>query len=156
MHPRHPELPDVWLITDERIGPELLQRIRRLPRGTGVLIRHHGLPPPERRALLRQVRTIAGSRGLVVLDDAKGRVARVHSMQELRRALPAGPDLLFLSPLFPTRTHPDWEPLGRMRAAALVRIAKQPVLALGGMDAGRFSHLKKLGFSGWGGIDAFG
>jgi thiamine-phosphate pyrophosphorylase len=79
----------------------------------------------------------------------------VHSARELRRALLRSPELLFLSPLFATRSHPDWQPLGHMRAAALVRMGKRPVLALGGMNARRYRQVKPLGFSGWGGIDAW-
>ena len=155
MRPRHPDLPLIWLITDERLGPAILSRIRQLPIGTGVLVRHHGLPAAERRKLLRHIRMIAQRRRLVVIDDAAGKVARVHSARELRRALAAKPDLNFLSPLFATRTHPDWRPLGRMRAAALARLASRPVLALGGMDQRRYAVVKPLGFSGWGGIDAY-
>ena len=155
MRPRHPAFPAAWLITDERLGHGLLARLRRLDRGTGVLVRHHHLPPGERRMLLRQVRLVARARGLTVVDEAEGKVARVHSARELRRALPKGPDLLFLSPLFPTRTHPDWRPLHHMRAAALARLAGRPVLALGGMDARRYDRVRALGFAGWGGIDAW-
>ena len=156
MRPRHPDPPTAWLITDERLGPDLLKRIRRLPPGTGVLVRHHGLSPRVRRAVLRQIRLIARSRGLIVVDEAEGKVARVHSARELRRALPRNTDLLFLSPLFPTRTHPGWAPLGRMRAASLVRLARRPVLALGGLDSRRYARVMALGFRGWGGIDGFG
>ena len=156
MRPRHPGPPSIWLITDERLGPDLLKRIRRLPAGTGVLVRHHDVPPRQRRAVLRQIRVIARSHGLTVVDEAGGKVARVHSARELRQALPMEPDLLFLSPIFPTRTHPGWAPLGRMRAASLVRLARRPVLALGGMDRRRYARVKALGFRGWGGIDAFG
>ena len=155
MRPGHPDLPAVWLITDERMGPDILKQIRQLRPSTGVIVRHHRLGPQERRALLRQVRRIGRSRGLTVVDDAIGRVARVHSAGELRRALFRRPDLLFLSPIFPTRTHPDWRPLGHMRAAALLRLAKRPVLALGGMSKGRFARISGLGFAGWGGIDAW-
>jgi thiamine-phosphate pyrophosphorylase len=156
MRSGHPELPAVWLITDERLGPHILQHIRRLAPGAGVIVRQHDLPPRQRRALLRQVRRIANSRELTIVDDADGKVARVHSARELRRALLRRPALLFLSPLLPTRTHPAWKPLPRMRAAALVRLAKRPVLALGGVNEGSYSRIKALGFAGWGGIDAWG
>lgn len=154
MPARHPA-PTRWLLTDARLGPDLPGILRRLPRGSGVVFRHHELPPAERRALLLRVRRLAAGRCLRVVDDAEGRVARVHSARELRRALVGRPELLFLSPLFATRSHPDWRPLGRMRAAALVRLAKRPMMALGGMTARGFQQVRALGFAGWGGIDAF-
>jgi hypothetical protein len=42
-----------------------------------------------------------------------------------------------------------------MRAAALLRLAKSPVIALGGMNECRFAQIQRLGFSGWAGIDAY-
>jgi thiamine-phosphate pyrophosphorylase len=42
-----------------------------------------------------------------------------------------------------------------MRAAALLRLAKSPVIALGGMGERRFRRIQRLGFSGWAGIDAW-
>jgi thiamine-phosphate pyrophosphorylase len=142
-------------LTDARLGTDLLRIVRRLPRGSGVVVRHYDLPAAERRALLRRVRRLAPGRKLTIVDDRADRIARVHSASQLRRALLRRPELLFLSPLFATRSHPDWLPLGRMRAAALVRMARRPVLALGGMSPRRYQQLRALGFSGWGGIDAW-
>jgi hypothetical protein len=42
-----------------------------------------------------------------------------------------------------------------MRAAALARLGKRRLLALGGMDARKFARIKGLGFQGWAGISAF-
>lgn len=151
--------PKVWLFSDERLETDLPALLRRLPEGIGIVFRHHDLPPAERRLLLRRARRLAAARGLVLVEDSGGRTARVHDLRELRRALlsrgGAGPELLFISPLHPTRTHPDWRPLPRMRAATLARLAGRMVLALGGMNAKRFRQVRTLGFSGWGGIDAF-
>ncbi|WP_205479822.1 thiamine phosphate synthase [Sphingomonas arenae] len=153
MRRRHPTLPSRWLFTDERLGEELWPALRRLPRGSGVIVRHHALGRPERRRLLERLRRIGRSRGLLVWDERKAAVARVHSMQELRQALLRAPDLLFLSPLFETRTHPEWLPLPRMRAAALIRLSPRPVFGLGGMNERRFAKLKPLGLAGYGAID---
>ena len=65
----------------------------------------------------------------------------------------AGADLLFLSPLFPTHSHPGAPALGRARFAALARGARPPVIALGGMRAGHARGLALLGASGWAAID---
>ena len=151
MPPRHPT---AWLISDPRLG-DLLRLLRTLPPGTGVVLRHHELAPAERRRLVRQAKPLAAGRGLVLVDEASGAVARVHDARELRRARLAGAQLVFLSPMFGTRSHPAWAPLPRMRAAALARLGGRRLLALGGMDERRFARVRGLGFVGWGGIDGW-
>lgn len=155
MRRRHPTAPVRWLFTDERMGEGLWTALQRLPRGSGVLVRHHRLDAGERRRLLNRIRRIGRARGLLVRDDQEARVAKVHSAGELRRALLRSPDLLFLSPMFKTRTHPDWKPLPRMQAAALVRLSPRPMLGLGGMDERRFRTVKPLGLTGYGAIDGW-
>jgi thiamine-phosphate pyrophosphorylase len=146
MKRRQTSTPRQWLITDDRLGPDLLQILRRLPRGSGVVVRH-----PR---LLRLIRMVAASRQFTVVCEGR-RVARVHDAWEIRQAQIGSAKLLLLSPIYPTRSHPDWLPLPRMRAAALLRLAKVPVIALGGMDERRFAKVQKLGFAGWAGIDAW-
>ena len=155
MPSRHPAQPTAWLITDERLGPELLRLIAKLPRRTGVLVRHHDLPARERAALLRKIRKVAASRELVIVDEAGGSAARTHSPKEIARARLGGAALLLISPVYGTRSHPEWRPLPRMRAAALARLAGRRAIALGGMDARRFRTIAPLGFTGWAGIDAW-
>jgi thiamine-phosphate pyrophosphorylase len=105
--------------------------------------------------MLAKLRRIAATRGLTISDEAEGGGARVHNMRELRRANLAKIPLIFLSPVFPTASHPDWRPLPRMRAAAMIQLAKAPVIALGGMSKRRFWLVKPLGFQGWAGIGAW-
>ena len=155
MKRRQTSVPRQWLITDERLGPDLLRLIGRLPRCSGVLVRHHHLSPGERQRLLRRIRRIGRGRGLEVVDEADRRTARVHDAREIRKARLSQAQILLLSPLFGTRSHPEWRPLPRMRGAALARLAGAPVIALGGMDERRFRTVQKLGFAGWAGIDAW-
>ena len=139
-------IPAEWLIIAgdaDRVG---IEAARRLPRGSGVLLLH-----PLSSSGVRMLRR----RGLTVIREARGIAARVHDARELRRALSARTPLIFLSPLYPTRSHPEWKPLPRMRAATLARLGKRGLFALGGMDARRFARVKKLGFQGWAGISAF-
>lgn len=150
---RRQNLPREWLFADERMGEGLWPALRRLPRGSGVVIRHHA--GENRRELVERIRKLARTRALVVLDEAEGQVARVHNSSELRRALARNVPLIFVSSLYPTRSHPDRDPLPRMRAATLARLAKGRVFALGGMDSERFRSVEPLGFAGWGAIDAW-
>jgi thiamine-phosphate pyrophosphorylase len=164
---RHP-LPRLWLITDERQGDALWQALERLPRGGGIVFRHYSLPREERRRLFERVRGVARSRGLTLLvagaplpgaDGVHGRPGRgirsrsAHNLRELKAAERAGADLVFLSPVFPTQSHPGRAALGPRRFALIAHQARVKVIALGGMDEERARLLG--GAYGWAGIDAW-
>lgn len=154
MTPRQ-TVPRQWLVADRRLGENLWRVLESLPPGSGVLILFAEMPRPARARLLRRVRSIAARRKLLLADEAEGEAARVHGMAELRRAQSRRVPLLFVSPVFATRSHPGRAPLPPMRAAALTRLAKAPAIALGGMDERRFKRVERLGFQGWAGIDAW-
>jgi len=152
---RRQTVPRQWLIADERTGGELWGAVERLPRGSGILVIHRGLPKSKRAKLLARLRRAARRRGLIVADECAREAARVHNLRELTRAGLRRVPLALLSPIFPTRSHPERKPLPRMRAAALARLARTPAVALGGMNAGRFRRIEPLGFQGWAGISAW-
>jgi thiamine-phosphate pyrophosphorylase len=129
--------------------------VRHLPRGRGVLVILHDLPAGERRRLLRRLRGLTAGKSISLIDEARSSAARVHNIRELRRALLMRAPLILLSPIYPTRSHPDWQPIPLMRAAAFARLSGRRLFALGGMDERRFRRLSRLGFIGWAGIDAF-
>lgn len=155
MKRRQTRVPRRWLVADERTGDELLSAVRRLPTGSGVLVLHSGMAKRERARLLARLRRLGAGRRLVVADELAGDAARVHDEREIRDARLKQAPLLLLSPMFETRSHPEWKPLPRMRAAALLRLANAPVLALGGMNEQSFAAVRRLGFAGWAGIDAW-
>lgn len=172
-------LPDLWLMTDERVADAtLLAAITRLPRGrAGIVFRHYRTPAAQRRALFAQVATIAHRRRLMIVLAGTARVAAAwkadgwhgpdnrtacrplihsraaHTLREIKAATQSRADLLFLSPLFPTRSHPDALALGRSGFAALVRHSTLPIIALGGVRSHHQRQLKSLGASGWAAID---
>lgn len=155
MMSRQSSLPRRWLVADDRLGDGLWSALRRLPRGSGVVVLYRQMQDRERRRLITGLRRVAKARGLILADEAKGEAARVHDLGELRRARLAGRPLILLSPMFATHSHPDWLPLPRLRAASLIRLARVPVIALGGMDLKRFRRIERLGFHGWAGIGAW-
>lgn len=161
---RHPPIPRIWLMTDERMGDGLWAALERLPRGSGVVFRHYGLPADVRRALFRKVARIARKRMLVLIPAGKDRLAPgirgrrpapAHSRREAIAAIRAGADALFVSPVFATRSHPGVRPLGRVRFGLLVQGLGVPIIALGGMDARRARSLQGFHIHGWAGIDAW-
>ncbi|RVT92646.1 thiamine phosphate synthase [Sphingomonas crocodyli] len=175
MKRRHP-YPQLWMMTDERQGDALFAAVTRMPRGAGVIFRHHATPAAERRALFDRLRTVCRRRGLVLFiagDEASARqwradgshhrrpgpprpgTAPAHDLRELRAAERSGAALILLSPVHATRSHPGAPALGPMRFAALMQATRTPVLGLGGMNAKRGRIAMRLGAYGWAAIDAW-
>jgi thiamine-phosphate pyrophosphorylase len=177
MQARHQSWPRIWLMTDERLGERLWAAIDRLPSGAGIVFRHYSLEQAEREQLAMRVAQAARERGLTVAiarnaDLAHGAGANlvhnpvqvpsalpfsqaVHSIEQAEQARTAGAALVFVSPVYATRSHPGATPLGPPRAAEIARAAGVPAIALGGMDAKRFADLEGEGFYGWAAIDAW-
>ena len=78
-----------------------------------------------------------------------------HSIEEARRACQSGASLIFLSPIYRTRSHPDRAPLPRESARQIIAACEVPVIALGGMNRTRFDEIESDGYYGWAGIDAW-
>ncbi|HEX8062133.1 MAG TPA: thiamine phosphate synthase [Allosphingosinicella sp.] len=152
---RRQPLPRLWLMTDERQGEELWEALERLPRGSGVVFRHYGLAAAERGRLFERVERVARRRRLILLSGGRGNglSASAHNLRELKAAERAGAKLVFLSPAFPTRSHPGARTLGPVRFGLIARQARVPVIALGGVDARKARRLPHI--YGWAGIDAW-
>lgn len=171
MRRRHPPIPRLWLMTDERVGESLWHAVARLPAGSGVVFRHYATPRSERAKLWAKLERIARKRRLVLIragervghggrgvHNRRGaglRTASAHSRSEAVVAVSSGAELLFVSPVFATRSHHGARALGRMRLALMIRGIHVPVVALGGMNAARAKSLRGLGIHGWAGIDAW-
>ncbi|MEG3125065.1 thiamine phosphate synthase [Sphingomonas sp. GB1N7] len=177
---RHPaqqpplKLPRLWLITDERMGDGLWRALAALPRGSGVIVRHYATPLAERRALLAKITKLARRKGAIVIRaggvrlgrergvHGKGSIRRgqirtwaAHSRAEALAGVRAGADLIFVSPVFATASHPGAPALGPIRAAQIMRGLPVPAIALGGMTKQRGLRLRRCGFYGWAAIDAW-
>ncbi len=163
---RRQTLPQLWLITDPR-GGDPVAALRRLPRGSGVVVRHFELEGGERAALLDRLRAEARRRGGLALlatpPQADGRwmalgegllAIAAHDRRDLVAAWREAADLVFVSPVFATRSHPGARPLGPVRLGLMLD-GRLPAYALGGMNARRFKRLNGLGLHGWAAIDAF-
>ena len=177
MESRQKSWPKQWLVTDERMGDRLWDTIDRLPSGeAGILVRHYTLEGRARRALAARIASICGDRvlALAVAGDAalaaeldadlvhNPRSATdlpfsrsVHSVEEARDARQSGASLVFVSPIYATRSHPGQKHLTRGEALAIACEAEVPAIALGGMDARKFRRRFEGHFYGWAGIDAW-
>ncbi|MCM8558069.1 thiamine phosphate synthase [Sphingomicrobium sediminis] len=168
--------PRQTFFTDERVAhDEMIAILERLPQGSGVVFRHDGLPGLNRIRLGQKVAEICHSRGLVLSVAGEVSLAHllnakmvhrpaqdpeglpfslpVHDEAEARDARERGADLIYVSPVFATQSHPGAPHLGLERAKQLAEMAGCPAIALGGMDETRFAELS--GFAGWAGIGAF-
>lgn len=162
---RRHALPELWLFTDERQSEELLASIKRLPKGrAGVIVRTP--------AHIERIRAICRARRLmfvVAKSEKRARAVKAggshgqhrgsltapaHNIRDLIKARRAGAKLVFLSPVFPTRSHPGAPVLTPVRFGLMANRSRLAVGALGGMTAKRFQSMRKLGAVAWGAIDA--
>jgi thiamine-phosphate pyrophosphorylase len=176
--PRSHPLPKIWLMTDARFGDDQLRAIQRLPSRSGVVFRHYHLATQQRRALFAQVLRICRRRGHILLLAGDARTAMrwhadgfhqrsrgqtglvhsapVHDAREIKQAKRGRCDLLFLSPLFDTNSHPGARPLGPLMFQRLAKlVGPNRVIALGGITRQRAHMLSPRMAHGWAAIDAF-
>lgn len=177
---RSAPLPPLWLFTDYRRLRDPRPVIARLPRGlAGVVFRHD--EDPGRVALGQAVARICRDRRLVLVVAGDTRLAAAlhagchlregrrsghaaprcgpitssaHLGRDIVRARRAGADMVFLSPVFPTASHPGGRTLGAVRWSRLAGGAGIPVAALGGIDGGSVYRLPRRYCRGAGAIGA--
>jgi thiamine-phosphate pyrophosphorylase len=176
--PRSHPLPKIWLMTDERLGDDLLPAIQRLPAQSGVIFRHYHLDAAARKFLFGQVMRMCRRRGHVLLLAGDERTAMrwhadgfhqrsqrasrllhsapVHDAREIAGVKAARPDLVFLSPIFATNSHPGARPLGPLSFNRIAKLASPShIIALGGMNRRNAQMLSPRLIDGWAAIDAF-
>lgn len=172
---RDQPLPNVWLFSDERNDARLEWALATLPKGNGFVFRHYHLKPKQRRTRFDELLPLCRACGHVVVlsgdsDTAlewgadgvygpPGKLAKrpgllcfatVHDAREVFLANRAKVDAMFLSPAFPTRSHPGGGCLGMTNFRQIAAQAQCPVIALGGMNAERAAELD---WPRWGAID---
>lgn len=159
---RAASLPKYWLMTDERLGGKsredpLWQAIGRLPPESGIVFRHYSWNLADRRKLFHEIQAVSRTRDLLLVmsrfpyvagprhlpakdtsvGDGRILTAAAHNLREAKRAVGLGAKLLFVSPVYPTASHPGEPHLGPARFRAIARAVPVPVVALGGMTAAR-------------------
>ena len=81
--------------------------------------------------------------------------ASCHNAEELALAEQMDVDFVTLSPVLPTETHPDMEPLGWEQAQQLIAGFNKPVFLLGGLGPDDRQQAWDVGAQGVSGIRAF-
>jgi thiamine-phosphate pyrophosphorylase len=168
-------LPALWLLSDERNDAKLEWALATLPRENAFVFRHYHLKEKARRARFDTLAAVARAGGhLVILsgtaelaeawgaDGVYGpppklgklpgllRLATAHDAREIYLANRAKADGVFLSPAFPSRSHPGGGCLGIRDFRDIAGRAQMPVIALGGMNAERARDLE---WPRWAAID---
>jgi thiamine-phosphate pyrophosphorylase len=134
------------------LAPGLLRPVARLARqrglkllvagdGRAALALGAGLHLPDRResgGLLPFLLARRARPGHLIMC-----IAAHGGQRGAARARRLGVDCLFLSPLFPTRSHPGAPALGPLRWAALARGLPAPCMALGGITPARLGAVPR-------------
>lgn len=170
---------DDYSLNRHRDHKYLEQGAQSLPFGSGIIFRHYHLDSPRRRSLFRRIRRIGKRRGHIILlagseRDAIGwradgfhgrsgalqpsrhyiRSAPVHDTSQIAQARRKNADMMFVSPVFATRSHPGKKPLGLMGLMRLARLCGgAKVIALGGMNRNKAMSIDKRRIHGWAAID---
>jgi len=158
--------------------------VAKLPRGAGVVFRAFGAADARERgsALARVARRrgvvflVGADAGLAVrlradgvhlperISGRTGAIARLrgrflvtaaaHSLPVALRARRAGVDAIVVSPVFESRSPSAGRPLGPRALASLVRAARLPTYALGGVTAATARALPRTGAVGLAAVEA--
>jgi len=180
-------LPPLFAFSDEARGPDPMALVRRLPEGSGFILRHY-LFPGRKRLALQVVSScrernilcfIAGDLQLCILTKAHGIhlpehllhrpiyglshfkkrgglvTASTHSLSAGLAAQKYGVDGVFISPVFPTKSHVGSAHLGLIQFAKITQRLTIPAFALGGINLSQKTRLKKSGAYGLSGISLF-
>ncbi len=147
-----------------------------------VLFRDKDLPDIEAEPLLRALREATHARGALLYVAGRASLATAigadglhlpnstpppstdrwfgplsaaaHDVPGLERAARLGARFALLGPLFPTRSHPDTEPLGPAAFADLATGSPVPALAIGGITPANAGEALGAGAAGVACIDA--
>ena len=82
------------------------------------------------------------------------RTVAVHNAREAALARRLRADLIFVSPVFETRSHPGSRSIGALGLGRISGLQRHQTIALGGMTAKRAKSLVALNIHGWAAIDA--
>ena len=175
----------LWMVTDPDRMSDPAQAARVLPMGAGVIYRAFGRADAVAVGqALRRVTHSRGVIFLVGADAALARrvgadgvhlpqrlahraprlraahphwriTAAAHDAAAIRRAEHWGLDAVLVSPVFPSRSPSAKGWLGPVRFESLVRSARIPVIALGGVNGRTAKRLSNSSCAGLAAVEAF-
>lgn len=78
-----------------------------------------------------------------------------HSLNCAKKAAKTDIDLIFLSPIFPTKSHINAKTKGIFSLVRAKKLSSKPVFALGGINKQNLKQVHKLNIAGFAGIEIF-
>ena len=168
-------IPYLWFFTDEIKTKNIPEILLKLPRLSGVVIRNYS--SPDREKIIKSSSRISKRKNFFILVgqncQSYGNIngihlpkwhnqirkkhkkhiisISVHGMKDVRKVINSRADIIFLSSVFRSSSHPEINPLGIIKFGLIARNLCKPVIALGGIND---SNIKKLKISPINGIAA--
>ena len=171
-------VPSLWYFTDEDKTKDITNILHRLPTYSGIVLRNYC--SKERKTIIKSVLRIAKRKNFTVLmashprahgninglhlpkweykcrRNTKEQIISVsaHSLKDKRKIINTKADIIFVSSVFHTNSHPKRKHLGIIRFGLLARSLARPVIALGGINNKNIKKLKHFPISGVAAIEA--
>ncbi|MDG2001154.1 MAG: thiamine phosphate synthase [Alphaproteobacteria bacterium] len=172
------KIPYIWFLTDTVKTKNPLDISRKLPFNSGILIRSYNNKNKEKiikniiNLKKRKVHTVLVSgrhKSHSNIDGAhlpswlnssflinkKLISMSAHGAIDIRKSINIKADIIFISPIFHTTSHPEAKNLGVIKLGLMAKLFKKPVIALGGINNNNISRLKGLPIAGCAGIDVY-
>lgn len=179
------KLPKMFFFTDRNRFDDIFLVVENLPKNSAIIIREYDLNYSQRLEFANKISVIAKHKSLKVwvgkdlklakeieadgvhFSDREGFVRpnnlgknllvsyACHSNKSVYQAQKYGYDLIFYSPIFPTKSHPNQKTIGSLELRNLAKRTPTPIYALGGIDERNVKTLINCGIGGIGGISIF-
>ena len=172
------DIPYVWFLTDSIKTKNPEDTTRKLPFNSGILIRSYNIHNKEiiikniinlKKRKLHTVLVSGRHKSHSNVDGAhlpswlnssffinkKLISMSAHSARDIRKSINIKADIIFISPVFDTTSHPEGKNIGVIKLGLMAKLFKKPVIALGGINNNNISRLKGLPIFGCAGIDVF-
>ena len=171
-------IPYIWFLTDDIKTKSPIDICNKLPASSGILIRSYRIKNKEK--LIKGITNLKKRKLHTVLVSGKQRSysnvdgahlpswlnssffinkklisMSAHGAKDIRKSINIKADIIFISPVFHTSSHPGKKILGVIKLGLVAKLFKKPVIALGGINENNISRLKGLPIFGCAAIDAF-
>lgn len=128
---------------------QFTRRVRQLRRGTGLRLLLSGTALEARQAGACGLHSSAAAlAGLIERPPTRLWAVSAHNQRDLERAAAVGADVVLVSPVLPTASHPGDEALGWDGLRAMVAASPLPVYAQGGLGPGDIGRARSAGALG--------
>ncbi len=179
------KLPKMFFFTDRNRVKDIFNVVQNLPKNSAIIIREYDLNNSQRFDFASQISDLARKKSLKVFvgkdvelakkiqadgvhfSDLEGLKSHnnlgrnflvsyaCHSEKSVRKAQKFGCDLIFYSPIFSTKSHPNQKTIGSLKLRNLASKITIPIYALGGIDENNIKILTNSHVAGIGGISIF-